>query len=233
VRSSIFLRRWLEREKLLPDFKNREAVAGQDVGGGKSKSVFVDRRGPLVGMPSAWTDNDGMDIAMRALELCTERRCKAIKYDAIGVGQSVSTGFRHIRNKVDVQAINVGAHATRTLWPDGKTARDKFSNLKAELWWVMRDRLRKTHEHWLFTQGSSLGTCHDVDELLLLPDSPELKMQLSQPKYGSTESGKIQIESKTKLRTRGIESPDYAEALMLSFAPKPHRVSYGRSWGNF
>jgi hypothetical protein len=233
VRSSIALREYLEKEKLLPDFSERDAVAGQDVGGGTSKSVFVARRGPLVGLPVAWTDSDSMDVAGRALELCTEQRAKALKYDAIGVGTGVAAGLARIRTKVDVQAINVGGTPTTTRWPDGKTAREKFSNLKAELWWTMRDRLRKTHEMWLFIQGSALGTRHDIEELLLLPPCADLRSQLSQPKYMITESGKIQIERKSQLRARGIASPDYAEALMLSFAPKPYRAKFGRTGGIF
>jgi len=231
IRSSVQLRRYLEKEGLLPDFKNRDAVAGLDVGGGTSKSVFTDRRGPLVGMPTAWTDGDSMNIAGRALELCSERRVKALKYDMIGVGKGVTSGLARIASRVDVQAINVGAHPTNTRGDDGKTARDKFANLKAELWWAMRDRLRRTHEHWLFVQGSALGIRHEIEELLLLPDSPELKSQLSQPKYGHTEAGRIQIERKIQMRTRGLASPDYAESLMLSFAPRPQRTVFKRTRG--
>jgi len=233
VRSSIALRAYLEKEKILPDFSKREAVAGLDVGGGTSKSVFIDRRGPLVGFPAAWKDSDSMDIAGRALELCQDRRCKALKYDAIGVGKGVTAGLARIASKVDIQPINVGGSPTSTVWDDGKSAREKFSNLKAELWWTMRDRLRRTHEHWLYVQGSALGIKHDIEDLLLLPNNPDLRAQLSQPKYGTTESGRIQIERKTQLRARGIASPDFAESLMLSLAPKPHRIRFGRSWGNF
>lgn len=233
VRSSIALRKYLEKEKLLPDFTKREAVAGLDIGGGTSKSVFITRRGPLAGYPVAWTDSDSMNIAGRAAELCSEARCKALKYDAIGVGKGVAAGLARIRTLVDVQAINVGGNPTTTRWPDGKIAREKFSNLKAELWWVMRDRLRRTHEHWLHIQGSALGMQHDVEDLLLLPESPDLRQQLSQPKFDTTETGRIQIERKSQLRARGVASPDFAEALMLSFAPKPQRARYARNGGIF
>lgn len=231
IRSSVELRKYLEREGLLPDFSKRDAVAGLDVGGGTSKSVLIDRRGPLVGFPAAWTDGDSMNIAGTAANLCSERRCRALKYDSIGVGKGVTSGLRLIRTGLDVQAINVGSAPTNTVWDDDLPASKKFANLKAELWWTVRDRLYKTHQHWLYIQGSALGIKHEVEDLLLLPDSPELKSQLSQPKYQTTESGKIQIERKIQMRTRGLASPDFAEALTLSFAPRPARAVFTRTRG--
>ena len=53
--------------------------------------------------------------------------------------------------------------------------------------------------------------------MISVPNHPELIAQLSLPIYMSTEQGKVQIESKDDMRRRGIESPDFADALVLAF----------------
>ena len=62
----------------------------------------------------------------------------------------------------EVVGVNVGQPPDkRKMWPDGKTSAEKFQNLRAELWWLLRDRLEKTYEHVLalegdFDQGASI-----------------------------------------------------------------------------
>ena len=102
--------------------------------------------------------------------------------------------------------------------------------MKAELWWTVRDRLRRTYEHWLHLAGEG-GIQHELDDLILLPDDNELCSELSLPRYTYTESGKIQIESKRQLASRGIPSPDNAEGLILTYAPSPARRDSNRVVG--
>ena len=65
---------------------------------------------------------------------------------------------------------------------------------------------------------------HDISDLLLLPDNdPDLCSQLSLPSWEWTASGRIQIESKNKLKHRGIPSPDHADALVLPEATAMNR----------
>jgi phage terminase large subunit len=128
--------------------------------------------------------------------------------------------------------VNVGDRPTRTRWPDGKRAKDKFVNLKAELHWVVRDKLRHTYEHWLHMNGDG-GIQHELDDLLLLPDDSALAAELSLPRYMKMETGKIQIESKRSMATRGIASPDHADALVLTFAPTPVRHGSTRTVGHW
>ena len=49
-------------------------------------------------------------------------------------------------------------------------------------------------------------------------------LQLSLVKWGRNERGKIVIEKKEALQRRGISSPDYADALMLSFVDPPREA---------
>jgi hypothetical protein len=223
VRVSQELRKFLKREGLLPH--TDDGVAGLDVGAGAAPSVFVARFGPMVEPTVAWTLDDSINTAGRAEELSIQAKCLIVKFDSIGVGRGVASAFKRLAlNEAGVrfQGVNSGDSPTRTKWPDKKRAKQKFVNLKAEMWWIMRDRLRATYEHWLHLNGEG-GIEHDLQDLILLPDDVDLASQLSLPQYMKTETGKIQIESKKSMAARGVLSPDHADALILTFAPVPVR----------
>lgn len=237
-------------------------MAGLDVGGGKAKSVFVPRFGPVVDMPHQRKDGDTTATAHWARGLMQKTAVARMNFDVVGVGAGVASTLRAVgpilvkgpepgpppvltrRQTIEemvnraagapqpnpvaqpklvrsaVDGVNVGIPASaHTRWPDGKTSREKFANLKAEMWWTMRDRLQKTYEHWLHLTGQEGGQEHAVDELLLLPDHDELCSQLSVVTWYPTPSGKIAIERKDQLAARGVASPDFAEALSLTHVP--------------
>ena len=97
-------------------------------------------------------------------------------------------------------------------------ATEWFGNLKAQLWWAMRDSFKATHEHVRYLEGHEDGVPHSEEEWILLPDCNELIGQVSMVKWFRNESGKIVIETKKQLAMRGVPSPDYAEALTLCYA---------------
>ena len=51
-----------------------------------------------------------------------------------------------------------------------------------------------------------------------LPPDPELKAQLIGPTYSFNNKNEILLESKEDMMKRGVESPDRADALALTFA---------------
>ena len=83
----------------------------------------------------------------------------------------------------------------------------------------MRDRLQKAYK---LVEG-----LQDIDpsEALFFPsDLPcllDIQSQLSTVKARATASGKILLESKAEMAQRGIDSPDYADALCYSYAVSP------------
>ena len=52
-------------------------------------------------------------------------------------------------------------------------------------------------------------------------NSDQLCLELSLVKWGRNERGKIVIEKKEELKRRGINSPDFADALMLTNVDPP------------
>jgi hypothetical protein len=229
VRSSRALRAYLRREGLLPKVIVSEGVSGYDVGGGRSENCYIPRWGPIVGEVTAWKEEDTINQANRVQELALQDGIPVVKYDAPGVGKGVAAAFRRL-TKVTAQGINTGEGATKTVWPDGKKAKDKFLNLKAELWWTARERLKKTHQHWLWIQGLG-GEEHDVNDMLFLPQDRELGVQLCILGWNYMASGKIQAETKAQLKTRGVASPDRADTFILSLAPDPPRMRTGKTAG--
>jgi hypothetical protein len=75
----------------------------------------------------------------------------------------------------------------------------KYLNKRAEVWGDMRD--------WL--EGGQI------------PDDPEMDTDLTGPDYGyHPTKGCIALETKDEMRTRGVDSPDLADALAYTFAVK-------------
>lgn len=200
------------------------AMGGMDVGGGSDLSVLVVRRGPVVTAVESWNDPDVINTAGFAVELCARHGVETLNYDVFGIGGGVMAALKRLPG-VRAHGVNVGQPATERVWPDGKKSREKFLNLKAELWWRMRDALHKTFEYtaWL-ESGGRQGRQHPVDELISLPDDEVLCGQLSSVRWHRTPAGKIQIETKEELQKRGVKSPDHADALALTFAPGPQEI---------
>jgi hypothetical protein len=209
-------------------------IGGLDVGGGKAKSVFVARFGPVVATPVSRGDPDTTETALWGLDQAqacivkrsdgTECKVRTLNFDNVGIGLGVSSTLSKAGRKgLSTIGVNVGVPASDTKWPDGETSEEKFGNLKAEVWMTAAERFKATHEMVLFIEGKPGGIEHPPSELISIPDesagpdAAALAAQLSLPKKGRNEKGKITIESKDHLAKRGIASPDHAEGLILTF----------------
>ena len=199
--------------------ENVPKISGCDVAaGGSASNIFVIRWGPIISKTQELRTDDLINAAGWMRGLSEENGCTFARYDCIGVGKGVQSAFK--RWKYPAEAINVGVPASRAKWPDKKRSVDKFQNLKGELWWMIRERLRKTAQHVAWMRGEE-GQKHDLVDLLLIPPSEtQLARELGVVKAKYMDSGKIQIESKISLKARGVASPDRAEAVILTEKPK-------------
>lgn len=181
---------------------------------GTNKSVFTTRQSICLDGIESWSGLMTTQTAHKAKEFGEKFGINSLAYDCIGVGAGVKSTYEsmEVRPSFDTVAINVGDAPSDTVWKDGKTSKQRFRNLKAELWWLARTRFEKTFE---FVEGIKN---HPIDELVSIPNHPELVAQLSQPTYHYTDTGKIQIESKANLAKRGIASPDYADSAVMVLA---------------
>lgn len=208
-------------------------IGGQDIAEeGTDDSVLITGQGPLVNDVVAWGQVTTTQTAYRVVQECRSKVIRRVKYDADGVGTGPKGIWKAMSDNdkrlwmpegpvIEFDGINTGTQPTDAVWPDGRTSKEIFGNLKAEAWWTLRCRFERTFEH--VTQGIE----HPHEELISIPDDPKfhtLIAQLSVPKVEYNDKGKIVIESKKKLKARGIKSPDHAEALVLLFCPE------GRKW---
>jgi phage terminase large subunit len=222
---------WVESAKRLRALEPRlmpsnAGVVGLDVGAGKAKSVAVPRKGPVVERPQARGDPDTTETALWGLGVAKETGSNRLNFDAPGVGAGVSsTLMKNPVPGVQVTPVNTGTPPSQRLWPDGRTSEEMFGNLKAEIWWLCRTAVQRSHEHVLWIEGKPNGREHPLTDLLALPsgdkESDALCLQLSLVKWGRNDRGKIVIEKKEALARRGIASPDHADGLMLTYVDPP------------
>ncbi len=177
----------------------------------KARKADVEPNGPLIiGVDVAISDHDRTAIIRRkgrhaynierlanynTMEICgrlkriiTEERPHKMYVDCIGIGAGVVDRMNEMGYDC-VEGVNVARSAND---------KEKFKNLRAELWSDMRD--------WL---------CQEMPAQI--PNDDTLHGELCSLGFKFTSSGQLQIESKDDLRARGMPSPDVADALSLSF----------------
>jgi phage terminase large subunit len=166
--------------------------AGLDVAGpGEDETVLSIRQGPKMLEQHTWHEADTLRLlgAIRAALRPYARELFALCVDAIGIGYHLGGALVEDFGQRVVQ-VNVGVPSR---FPG------RFANLKAELYWALRER---------FAEGDIGGDFDSVTQ-----------SQLASLRYHHTLRGLIEIESKDEARKRGIRSPDRAESLMLAYAP--------------
>ena len=112
--------------------------------------------------------------------------------DDVGVGGGAVDPL-HYQQK-NVRGVNVGMPALEST---------RFVNIRAEAYWRMKEWIKK---------GGKLCNCHR-DEWIA---------QLTKVKYKPDSKGRLRIMSKDEMRTQGIDSPDVADAGMLTFVRQEH-----------
>lgn len=210
--------------KLMPDMaRSSIGISGGDVGGGKAQSVVVHRFGAIVLVPESRREADTTDTAIWMMERCKAAGTQTLNFDAVGIGAGVSSTLTKAQDSLlTCVPVNTGIPARDYItWEDDRTSADMFGNLKMELWWLARNRYQRAHWHYLFLTHAEGGRKQLDSEIAVLPDSMDAQTmamvsQLSIPLYGRNDKGKLVLESKEKLSKRGVPSPDYADAYVLT-----------------
>lgn len=183
----------LARSRLAEAHAFEPLVIGVDVARfGDDKTVICIRKGrDARSIP--WVVYQGIDLmqtASRVAELSLQYNADAVFVDEGGLGAGVVDRLRQLR--VHCFGVNFGGRPLR-----GDLVADAlYFNKRAEMWGNMRS--------WL-TGGS-------------IPDTDELLAELTGPSYGLNDKGEIQLEGKKEMKSRGVASPDLADALALTFA---------------
>lgn len=188
---------------------------------GRDKSAHVVREGRNLSDLAEWHGADpvastniliALGLKLEVTRLQPGHRLY-FQVDKIGIGSGVVAGLReYVRTRLAKPLepgqlpwnpwVIVGVIASESA-PDTSPACDKR---KDWLWWQCRE--------WVRTEAPSM------------PDGKlgeQLARELSSPTYGINNSGAIVIESKTKMKSRGVVSPNLADALIHSFHMEPKK----------
>ncbi|MGL5923894.1 hypothetical protein [Chroococcidiopsis sp.] len=197
--------------------------AGLDVAtSGKNKTVLIIRRGPKILDIHDWQGLDGTQTTYKTKEILETRGCPHLNFDADGSGEAITGPLSNMTDLHFTFTPLRGASSPSDIYweTEQKTSKQKFHNKRAELWGIVRDRFRKTYDY------VHNGIYYPEEELISIPNHPHLIAQISQPLRKWTAAGKILIESKEDMRKRGVNSPDYADALAYVF----HEPESGADW---
>jgi hypothetical protein len=130
-----------------------------------------------------------MQVAGMGARYLRDRR-GALAVDVVGVGSGVYDRLKEQRLPGTLIEVQAG----------GGTDNDALLNMRAELWWSVREAL--------YRNELSFAKLDDATY-------QRLRAELTGPTYRLTSSGKVQIESKEEAKARGLPSPDLADALCL------------------
>ena len=161
--------------------------------GDNDRCVIIKRKGRVAFDVQVLRNHNTMELAGKLKTIIDRDKPTKVFIDCIGIGAGVTDRLLEMGYHC-VVGINVA-----------RTANDKerFANLRAELWSEMRD--------WL------------MGELAVsIPDSDELQTDLCGLGYKHRSNGQLLIESKDDLKKRGMPSPDISDALSLTFAFGQH-----------
>ena len=195
-------------------------ILGFDVADeGDDANATVLRHGSVVTDMQQWRGQDVIYSADKVYLYAQEQDIDRIVYDNIGVGAGVKAQFRRKNGKVQTLGFNAGGAVYKpdAKYTDDKRNRDMFANIKAQAWWMVRDRFYKT---W---RAVHHGDNYPEDQLISLSGSLHeldyLTAELSRPQVDYDQNGRVKAESKKDMKKRGIPSPNRADALVMAFAP--------------
>ena len=161
--------------------------------GDNDRCAIIKRKGRVAYDVEVLRNYNTMELAGKLKGMIEREKPSKVFIDCIGIGAGVVDRLQEMGYSC-VEGINVARSAND---------KDKFANLRAELWWEMRD--------WL------------MGELpVQIPDEDELHRDLCSLGYKHRSNGQLLIESKADLKARGMPSCDLADALMHTFAMGQH-----------
>ena len=147
-----------------------------------------------------------------------------INYDSVGVGASMGAKFKELNDGVNDRRFHIKfsgfSAGASVIDPDkeyqhGKTNKQMFSNIKAQAWWNIADRLKTTYnavEHnQPYDESDIISISSDVSNL------EQLINELVTPKKDFDNFDRVKVESKKDLKKRGFKSPNIADAFIMSY----------------
>jgi len=173
-----------------PAFVDGDVAAFCDFAAGGDENVFAVRRGNRVQIIASWREPDTMKAVGRFIQLFREQDLKPEQISADEGGLGIVMCDRLAESGWPVNRVNNGSTADKP---------EAYANKGAEIWFEARVRIEK---------GG-----------IILPNDPELIAQLTSRRGWPDSKGRLQLESKADMRSRGLPSPDRADAVLGTMLP--------------
>lgn len=154
---------------------------------GDDRSTMVLRQGMRVIKTWKRSKLDLMELVGHASNMIHEEKPDAVFVDAVGVGAGVYSRLAELFPNRQIVRVHSGAAAFE---------KERYANVRAEMWGKMRE--------WFSLEPQ-------------IPDSDELAADLCAPGYSYDSARRVLLESKEKMKANGVRSPDFADALALTF----------------
>lgn len=205
------------RDRDVVEARTARRVWGLDVARyGSDRCALTERTHRSAKVLATWGQTDLMETAGRVKRMYDEAvvRPTIVLVDVIGMGGGVVDRLQELG--LPVRGINVGEAPSLD--------KDKFLRARDELWWRGREWLERKDVR---LEPPASDSPEDMQEILF--------SELVVPTYTFSSTGKISVESKDSLKSRGHKSPDVADSFLLTFAEDLSGAMYGSmgstSWG--
>lgn len=180
------------------DPNETEIVWGLDPGRGGDPTGFISRNDYELLEAEMWNEADTMRVvgrlAVKWQKTPKNRRPKKVFVDSIGMGGPIADRLRELddfcEEVIDVNVAEVASVA------------DNYNKLRDELWYAIRE--------WFESRRVKIsGNLRYLERL-----THEITAPLDVPMT----NGKLKVESKQDMKSRGLPSPNLADALGVTFA---------------
>ncbi|MBE3576892.1 MAG: hypothetical protein IMX00_04300 [Limnochordales bacterium] len=165
---------------------------------GSDETVFVARAGACAFAAESHQKQDTMETVGRLLAFADRVQAKVLKVDVVGMGAGVVDRLRELQREgrlrpgVQIMEMNAGAKPL-----DDR----KYADAGTEWWGLLADKLR----------SQEIGGPVFANRKVI--------SQLTSRKFHYTSSGQMKLQSKEEMRRKGLDSPDWGDAVAMAFAP--------------
>lgn len=189
---------------------SRPKLWGVDPAGpGRDRSVVVKRHdNRIYEQPVEYRGLNTTQLAMRVRDMWIalpphERENVIIAVDANGLGRGVA-------DALDTMGVPVTLVMSQSSPTRRRNAKEQFAKLRDQMWWQVKE--------WFESEDVSIPYCMSLIK------------ELKGPTWAYDSRGKTKVEGKDEMKKRLKMSPDYADALCLTFAVDEKRYVGKYAW---
>lgn len=184
---------------------------------GGDTHALVTMHGIFIDSADDWGEGDGTDAVHKVDLECARRGVGDVNFDSVGVGAAAKNAAKRLKSKINYHPYSGSSdgkgHAVRNPereYVEGKKNKDMFANTKAQDWWAIRDRFRKTYD------AVVKGRKYTENELIIILSTIEkrdaLIAELSQVTYSTNGKGQIVVDKNPS----GTKSPNLADGAVMA-----------------